>query len=117
MGADRGDVAVVSVKHRLLELYFRLNNPDLKVTDPGEFRALRLQRQGEVPTGPPPGTEDRVSLSSWDEAGMQVDVLAPRSSAPARTVFYLQGGGYTAGRSRSTGGTPRAWCTSSTLGW
>jgi acetyl esterase/lipase len=75
-------------------LYFRLNNPDLKVTDPHAFRALRLKRQGEVPTGPPPGIEARVALSSWDEGGMQVDVLAPRSSAPARTVFYLHGGGY-----------------------
>ena len=85
---------MVSLKHRLLGLYFRLNNPDLKVTDPDEFRALRIQRQGEVPTGPPPGIEERVALSSWDEGGVQVDVLAPLDSAPARTVFYLHGGGY-----------------------
>jgi acetyl esterase/lipase len=87
-------VAVISVKHRLLELYFRLHNPDLEVLDPEAFRALRIQRQGEVPTGPPPGIEDRVALSSWDEAGMRVDVLSPRDSSPARTVFYLHGGGY-----------------------
>ena len=85
---------MVSLKHRLLGLYFRLNNPDLKVVDPEAFRALRIRRQGEVPTGPPPGIEDRVALSSWDQSGMRVDVLAPRDSAPARTVFYLHGGGY-----------------------
>lgn len=85
---------MVSVKHRLLGLYFRLNNPDLKVVDPEEFRALRIQRQGEVPTGPPPGIEDRVAISCWDEGRMQVDVLAPLGSTPARTMFYLHGGGY-----------------------
>jgi monoterpene epsilon-lactone hydrolase len=85
---------MVSVKHRLLELYFRLNSPDLKVVDPDEFRALRIQRQGEVPTGPPPGIEDRIALSRWNEDTMRVDVLAPRDRAPTRTLFYLHGGGY-----------------------
>jgi acetyl esterase/lipase len=85
---------MVSLKHRVLEFLVRHNSPDLKVVDAAEFRALRIRRQGEVPTGPPDGLDDRVSLSSWDQDGMRVDVLAPRDSAPTRTVFYLHGGGY-----------------------
>lgn len=62
---------MVSPKHRLLEFLVRHNSPDLKVVDPEEFRALRIRRQNEVPTGPPDGLEDRVALSSWDQDGMQ----------------------------------------------